>query len=70
MIRKLEMVFTTSAGKTETISLVDPKTGLTKAETEAAMNQIIAKSAFLSKNGALNGIKETKIRTTDEIALA
>lgn len=69
MTKKLDMVFTTSTGKTATVSLTDPKDDLTKAQVTVVMNQIIDKSIFLNKAGTLSGIKEMNIRTTDEVAL-
>lgn len=70
MTKKLEMVFTTDQGKTVSISLADPKDGLTKSAVDAVMSKIIEKSAIVNKSGKLAAIKEVNIQTSDKTALA
>lgn len=70
MTKKLNMVFKTATDKEVTISLANPKDGLTKAEVTAVMNDIIAKSIFTNKNGALASVADVTIKTTDEVAIA
>lgn len=70
MSKKLQMAFTLDTGKTLTYSLSDPKDGLTMAEVQAVMNNMIAKQAVVSANGTATAIKEALIKSTEEIALA
>lgn len=70
MTKTLEMVFRNEAGNEVTISLADPKSALTLAEVQTAMNDIIAKNIFTTKGGDLVAIVDTQIRVRDTIALA
>ena len=70
MSQKLQMTFMLDSGKTLSYSLNDPKAGLTKAAVEAVMNQLITKKAIITVNGTPVSIKETLIKSTEEIALA
>jgi len=53
MNKTLQMLFTNEEGRTVTISVPDPKEGLTGAEVSAAMDTILAANAFLSTGGEL-----------------
>lgn len=70
MTKTLEMVFRNEAGSEVSLQLADPKDGLTLAEVEAAMNDIITKNVFTTKGGDLLTIVEAQIRVRDTIALA
>lgn len=62
--RKLNMVFTRGSA-TKTISLANPRQGLTAAQVHSVMNDIIAKEAFsFTGEGTdkLDGIKRAYIR--------
>jgi hypothetical protein len=65
----LRMSFNTSLGGAMTITLPDPKAGITAAEIEAVMDQIIAKDIFLTSGGALLSKRDVKIvnTTTDDL---
>ncbi len=68
--KKLQMVFALADGKQLTYSLTDPKEGITKAEVEAAMNNMITNS-IISKNGVTaSTIAEMYVRTTENVELA
>lgn len=60
----LRMSFDTSMGGTMTITLNDPKEGITPAEIEAVMDQIIAKNIFSTAAGDLVAKKDVKIVET------
>lgn len=60
----LRMSFETSMGGTMTISLADPKEGITPVEIEAVMDQLISKDIFSTAAGSLTGKKDIKIVET------
>jgi len=60
----LRMSFETSMGKTTTITLNEPKAGITAAEIEAVMDEIIAKDIFSSAAGNLVAKKDIQIVET------
>ena len=70
MNKKLQLTFKLDSGKTLTFNLPDPKDGLTRAEAEAAMTQLITKKAVTGKNGLAVAIKDVRIRSTEETVLA
>lgn len=61
----LQMSFATELGKTVTISIPDPKPGLTEAEVRLAMQAIIDKDVFTSASGSLVEIKGAKVVARD-----
>lgn len=66
----LKMVLNLADKKTTTLSLESPKEGLTKAEVETCLNEIIAKQAILVNGAAPVEIKEIHIQNTEEKELA
>lgn len=71
MTKKLNMIFKTTENKNATLTLADPKDGITRAEVLALMNQIVAKDIFLtSKQIHLASVSDVTIRTTEETTLA
>lgn len=70
MKKTLEMVFRNEAGSEVTISLADPKDGLTLAGVQAVMNDIIAQNIFTTKGGDLADVVEGRIRVIDVTQLA
>lgn len=71
MAHKLTMRFTTEQeGKYFSLSIdnikedENGKTAVTQADINAAMDLIIAKKIFVSKNGALVGKKDAKVVST------
>ena len=67
MAKSLKMVFKLSEAQTVTLSLADPKAGLTKAEVEGVMNDVIAKHAL---GVSPTAIKESYIRSSEDQELA
>lgn len=65
----LRMTFTTALGGSVSISLQDPKVGITAAEIEAAMDLVIAKNVFTGTGGAWISKRDIKIidTTTDDL---
>ncbi|MHB1419746.1 MAG: DUF2922 domain-containing protein [Bacillota bacterium] len=51
--KRLEMIFQNTDGRRVTIAVPDPKVDLTQAETQAAMDAILAKNVFTSPGGDL-----------------
>jgi len=60
----LRLTFTTTGGKTFTITLPNPREDLQQAEAMAAMNSIITSDLFLTSSGALIGIRDIKVIDT------
>ena len=69
-VQTLKCVFTMPGDKTYTLSLADPKVGLTKAECRTFMNEVVAEEAITVADAAVNGIKEMYIHTVDDVELA
>ncbi len=57
----LQMSFVTELGRTVSISIPDPKPGVTEAEVQQAMQTIIDENVFTSASGNLVQIKAAKI---------
>ena len=70
MSKVLRMTFSLSDSKTVSFSLADPKDGLTKAEVEAAMDDMLTKQAVIVDGVQPSAIKGAVIKNTEEIALA
>lgn len=70
MSKTLEMVFRNSGGKTVTLSLADPKDGLTLAQVKTVMEDLAAKQVFTSKTGDLTQVVEARIVSRDSTVLA
>ena len=67
----LKMIFTLENDKSLTLSLREPKDGLTKAAVEAVMEDIITKKAVVSKEGSFaKAIKDSYISESDKQQLA
>ena len=69
MSKTLEMVFRDSLGKETILRMADPKDGLALAEAQTAMDLIVAKNIFSSKNGDLVQAVEARIRTLETAEL-
>jgi len=65
----LKMTFNNALGNAVTITLANPKTGLTAAQVETVMDQIITKNIFLTSGGDLISKRDVKIinTTTDDL---
>lgn len=62
--KELERKFKNASGKSRTLTVKDPKDGLTKEEVDAAMNAIVAANVFISTGGDLVEAVEGRVRTT------
>jgi Protein of unknown function (DUF2922) len=65
----LRMTFNNALGNAVTITLANPKTGLTAAQVETVMDQIITKNIFLTSGGDFISKRDVKIinTTTDDL---
>ena len=70
MSKVLKMTFLMEGKKTLTYSLADPKDGLTKAEVETVMQDMITKKAIVETGASPLAIKAAVLRSTEEEALA
>ncbi|MBR4696062.1 MAG: DUF2922 domain-containing protein [Selenomonadaceae bacterium] len=66
----LKMILTLSDGKSVTYSLADPKDGLTGAEVETALQEMIAKDAVIVGTASAVAVKDAYIQDTDRRELA
>jgi len=60
----LRMTFTNAAGKPVTMTLDQPKEGITSAEIETVMDEIITKDIFFTSGGGLVSKRDIKIVDT------
>ena len=65
----LRMTFNNAMGGAVSLTLPEPKDGITSAEIEAVMDQIIAKNIFFGTGGAMVSKRDVKIvnTTTDDL---
>lgn len=68
--KELELKFRNAAGQSRTITVKNPKDGLTKEEVDTAMNAIMAANVFTSNGGDLVEAVEGRVRTTTLDVLA
>lgn len=71
MAKTLELIFVNSDGKNKTISIQNPKNGVTKQQAHDAMNAVITADVFASgDNGKLVSIRKAQLRevTIQELA--
>ena len=66
----LELVFRNAAGKKVTLNVEEPKTGVTKAEIDAAMQAVVENNIFNTSGGDIVEAVEGRLRTitTDVVA--
>ena len=57
MSEVLELIFTTTANKTKTITVDAPVANLSEATVRAAMEQMIASDIFRQEDAPINGVK-------------
>ena len=60
----LDLVFKNAAGKKVILNIEEPKSGVTKAEIDAAMQAIVENNVFTTTGGDLVEAVEGRIRTT------
>ena len=70
MAKTLKLVFKLTDTQMATISLADPKDGLTKAQAETVMNDMITKNALLIQGIHPKAIQRAYIRTSEDQELA
>lgn len=66
MAKRLVMTFLTAQGTNTSLSLDEPKDGLTEAEVRTVMQSIITQNVFNTTKGDLAEIKSAEIITTTE----
>jgi len=64
-VTTLQLSFTNADGRTSSISVADPKAGLTAAEVQTAMQTIISKNIFSTSGGALVSIASARLVSRD-----
>lgn len=64
-VTTLQLVFTNTEGRTASLSIPDPKPGLTAVEVQTAMQAIIDKNIFTSTGGAFTGISAARVVSRD-----
>lgn len=64
-VTTLQLVFSNADGRTSSLTVQEPKAGLTAAEVQAAMQQIIDRNVFASSGGALVGISAARLVSRD-----
>lgn len=69
MAKKLVLSFMTAQNTTSSISLDEPKDGLTAAEVRPVMELIITENAFNTSKGDLTEVKKAEIISTTKETL-
>lgn len=69
MAKRLVMTFKTAEGTSSTLSVDEPKDGLTDVEVRAVMDTIVVKNIFNTNSGSLVDVKTAEIITTTEQVL-
>ena len=59
----LDLVFRNAAGKKVTLNIEEPKTGVTKAEIDAAMQGVVDNNIFNTSGGDIVDAVEGRLRT-------
>ena len=70
MEKSLELVFTKADGATKTLSIADPREGLTLADAQTAAAKIIEADVLTSGGMALTAFTEARIKTVTISVLA
>jgi hypothetical protein len=66
----LKMILNLENGKTYTMDLANPRTDLTKEETVAFMNDLIADKAIVVGGALAVSVKKAYIQSVDEQSIA
>ena len=61
MEKSLQLVFKNASGNTKLITISNPKDNLTKAQTDEAMQKIIAANVFKTVGGDLTQAVEARV---------
>ena len=59
----LDLVFRNAAGKKVSLNIEEPKTGVTKAEIDAAMQVVVDNNVFNTSGGDIVEAVEGRLRT-------
>ena len=59
----LDLVFRNAAGKKVTLNIEEPKSGVTKAEIDAAMQVVVENNVFNTSGGDIVEAVEGRLRT-------
>lgn len=70
MTNTLKIAFDLPNKKTFTLSIADPKDGITKAEVQSVAEDIISKQVFLVDGAALQSVKSIKLYSSSSTVLA
>lgn len=70
MEKTLELIFTKSDGTKKTLSIADPREGLTLADAQTAADKIIAANVLTSGGLELTEFTEARIKTVTIDVLA
>ena len=70
MAKSLKMVFAVGDAKTATLSLAEPKDGLTKAEVQTALDEMVAKQAIMVGGAPITGVKDFYVLSSERSELA
>lgn len=70
MAKSLKMVFAVGDAKTATLSLAEPKDGLTKAEVQTALDEMVAKGAIVVGGAPITGVKDFYVLSSERSELA
>ena len=60
----LDLVFKNAAGKKVTLNIEEPKSGVTKAEIDAAMQVVVENNIFNTSGGDIVEAVQGRLRTT------
>ena len=66
----LELVFRNSAGKKTSLNIEEPRTGVTKAEIDAAMQVVVENNNFNTSGGDIVEAVEGSLRTVTRNVVA
>ena len=59
----LDLIFRNAAGKKVTLNIEEPKSGITKAEIDAAMQVVVDNNVFNTSGGDIVEAVEGRLRT-------
>ena len=60
----LDLIFRNAAGKKVTLNIEEPKSGVTKAEIDAAMQVVVENNIFNTSGGDIVEAVQGRLRTT------
>ena len=66
----LKMVFDMSNGKSNTVSLKDPKTNLSMSEVSTFANLCVTKNAFKKNNATVVNMEDAYIQRNERVELS